>query len=607
MKFPFALKLGLAVSLLSVGVASMSTFWLYYKTQNSLLQSLAEELEEIGTKATSSFTKADIKAIQELNQEISLLSKPTTPEILANNQLGNFSGLPSKAVVDKLLQSKNYRTIGKKLGEITNQTRRDDSLDVYVTNTYLVSTVPKSPDRKFLRVLADDEQYKYTTHRGVSDNTWIGSYYFPGSPSLSQAFNGEAKVDNKFYTDQWGTYITAGIPIKDQNSKTIAVMALDVDVKSIAKQLELLRFTYFQIVVASLLLSFAVAFLLSWWLGQPIAKLRLGAERVRNRDFDTVIDIKSNDELQLLAETFNSMVAEIGSYAHTLEDQVKERTAQLAETKQELEIDIEKGQKLQKDFLPEPILKLPNWEITAVFEPAKKVAGDFYDVFMLPGDYVGLVIADVCDKGVGAAMFMGLFRSLIRIFSGQIALQGFSIVPTEQAVNIIKPHLDNTSRQSSALGAVETTNNYIAKEHGETGMFATMFFGVLNPATGLLTYVNGGHESLYILGSSGVKEILISTGPAVGMIPDVQFKISQVQLEPGDILIGYTDGVLDARAPGGEFFGSKRLVSLLNQPASSASKLLAQIKTDVFTHIDCAPQFDDITMLAVQWTTLKEA
>jgi len=194
-------------------------------------------------------------------------------------------------------------------------------------------------------------------------------------------------------------------------------------------------------------------------------------------------------------------------------------------------------------------------------------------------------------------MFMGLFRSFIRLFSGGTNFQFCAREATDRTAGM---ELEFDLYQRQALPAIEITNNYISEEHGETGMFATMFFGVLNPETGLLTYINGGHESPLIINASGIKTALKSTGPAVGMMPNMKFKIKQVQLEPGDILFGYTDGLTDARSPNKEFFTEKRVLSLLNQPYSSASELLERMKTDVFTHIDCAAQFDDITLLAVR-------
>ena len=272
-----------------------------------------------------------------------------------------------------------------------------------------------------------------------------------------------------------------------------------------------------------------------------------------------------------------------------------------------LDYELEKGRQIQIDFLPSEILQLPNWEIAACFYPARQVAGDFYDVFMLPGDCVGLVIADVCDKGVGAALFMALFRSLIRVFSGQTHLYGLSIFSNDEELGggINAPSL-NDLNQIHALQAVALTNNYIAQNHGQMSMFATLFFGVLNPATNSLTYINGGHEPLLIVGSEGVKKSLNPTGPAVGIMADMKFKIQQVQLEPGDILIGYTDGVTEARAPSHEFFTLKRLLPLLERPAPSAIEMLERIKTNLFAFIDNAQQFDDITLLAVQRLPLTE-
>ena len=227
------------------------------------------------------------------------------------------------------------------------------------------------------------------------------------------------------------------------------------------------------------------------------------------------------------------------------------------------------------------------------------MAGDFYDTFPL-GNYVGLVIADVCDKGVGAAFFMALMRSLIRVFSGHTKLDGLSIVTGENHKLLPKLYFP-----TQALQAVELTNQYVAQNHWKLSMFATMFFGVLDPATGLLTYINGGHEPLFLVNNSGIKQTLNPTGPAVGMMPNMKFGIEQVQFESGDILLGYTDGVTEGKNIQGELFTPQRLRSLLEQPAKSASKLLTNIETQLFDHINQAPQFDDITILAVQRLELK--
>jgi sigma-B regulation protein RsbU (phosphoserine phosphatase) len=268
---------------------------------------------------------------------------------------------------------------------------------------------------------------------------------------------------------------------------------------------------------------------------------------------------------------------------------------------QALDRELEKCRQIQKDFLPQKLPQLDNWYMEEFFFPASRVSGDFYDAFVLPGGYMGLVIGDVCDKGVGSALFMALFRSLIRIFAGQAQLSRSLIDTKAQTVG---GTLDATSvrkyNQVEAIRAVALTNDYIAQEHNEMCMFATLFFGVLDPKNGRLIYVSGGHETVFVIDQNGIRKELLSTGPAVGLHPQAQFKYRQIQLKPGDILFSYTDGVIDARSPDEERFTRKRLSALLSQPVTSAFELMERIGTHLFSHIGKAPQEDDITMLTLQ-------
>lgn len=305
-------------------------------------------------------------------------------------------------------------------------------------------------------------------------------------------------------------------------------------------------------------------------------------------------------------ETADLMLLTAGQIGSALENaslysKLNESYRSLEQAKQKIETysralhaEMEKGRKIQRAFLPAHVPQLPGWELAFYFHPARQVSGDFYDAFRLPGDLIGLVIADVCDKGVGSALFMALFRSLIRVFSGQIDLQGVSV-----------PGSDNHNPDSSgdhlyqSLHAVSLTNEYMAHAHGEEGLFATLFFGVLDPSAGRLTYVNGGHEPLILFNKSGIKKRLKATGPVVGMMPEMQYKVEHVLMAPDDFLIGYTDGVTEAMSPENILFSKERVLSLLEKPAASASQQIEQIKTDIFNHIADAPQFDDITMMVL--------
>jgi sigma-B regulation protein RsbU (phosphoserine phosphatase) len=255
---------------------------------------------------------------------------------------------------------------------------------------------------------------------------------------------------------------------------------------------------------------------------------------------------------------------------------------------------------IQKSFLPREIPDVPGWEIEEFFFPARRVSGDFYDVFELPGGYTGLVIGDVCDKGAGAALFMALTRSLIRIFSGQAQLSRSPINTESQTVGGTPD--SGSIRQYTQLEAIRTialTNDYLAPNN-DMCMFVTLFFGVLDPETGKLLYINCGHETAFVCDANGIKQRLVPTGPAVGMIPHATFEYKEIRLDSGEILYAFTDGVTDARSTDEERFTRKRLISLLSQPAATVFELMQRIGTNLFTHIGKAPQADDITMLALQ-------
>jgi sigma-B regulation protein RsbU (phosphoserine phosphatase) len=268
------------------------------------------------------------------------------------------------------------------------------------------------------------------------------------------------------------------------------------------------------------------------------------------------------------------------------------------------ERDIEIARRIQASFLPEELPQLPGWELAASFQPARQVAGDFYDAFpLIQNRRLGLVIGDVCDKGVGAALFMALFRTLIRAFAQQHQslrwMSGLSEEEPGQPTGSGRSALPSIGT-SALKNAIELTNDYIANVHGSANMFATLFFGVLDPANGTLLFVNGGHEYPLLVSSAGVKERLATTGPLVGLIPRAHFDILSVTIEPGETLFAFTDGVTEAMNSEGELFGLERLDSLLVQPVSSAAELLDRVQAGVEEHLGGMDLSDDITMLALR-------
>lgn len=286
-----------------------------------------------------------------------------------------------------------------------------------------------------------------------------------------------------------------------------------------------------------------------------------------------------------------------------------EAQAELLSYERELRI----GREIQEGFLPEGLPTLDGWELDVRFSPARNVAGDFYDVFeMVNRRRLALVVADVCDKGVGAALFMALIRSLLRHTAEHSGLQ--SLMTTHQPLPSTDPgdgrpggaHMIPVVGATPLMNAVVGTNGYLTRNHSGQGYFATMFFSVLDPATGNLVYINGGHNPpLLVPREGGEPQPLEPTGPAVGVIPDCAFSLGYAGVRPGDTLFVYTDGVPEARDAQGEFFGDDRVLALLREPVSSGRALLARMEAALREHSGSAEQHDDITMLAVNRTVAR--
>ncbi len=234
---------------------------------------------------------------------------------------------------------------------------------------------------------------------------------------------------------------------------------------------------------------------------------------------------------------------------------------------------------IQSDFLPKDIPVFKNWDIAFHFKPALEVAGDFYDIFSLPDNKAGFVIADVCGKSIGAALFMSLIRSLLRALSEQI--EGNNVLQTVSAVN-----------------------DYIMRNHHHDGpyLFATLFYGVLSIDSGDLCYINAGHQPPIIVNGKTIKHHLSPTGLAVGLQHGTQFGIGSLKLHKGDLLFAFTDGVNEAQNAAGELFGKPNTFEALCEHTSSAKEAISGVNKAIENHLNGTPCNDDITMFALKKT-----
>jgi phosphoserine phosphatase RsbU/P len=244
--------------------------------------------------------------------------------------------------------------------------------------------------------------------------------------------------------------------------------------------------------------------------------------------------------------------------------------------RERLETEIQFARQIQETFIPKNLPEHANWELSARWRTARQVGGDFYDAFDLPNGQVGLFIADIADKGIPAALFMALTRTLIRA----AVLQ--TVSPAE------------------ALHRV----NALLYPDCEQGMFVTGVYGVIDENSGTFTYANAGHNPPVWIRNDKRKprlEILTRTGMALGVIEHYEISERVIQLARGDSLVLYTDGVTEAFSPSGEIFGEERLYEILrNARRASAFEILDAIENTVNDFMDTEPASDDITMIAVR-------
>ncbi len=257
------------------------------------------------------------------------------------------------------------------------------------------------------------------------------------------------------------------------------------------------------------------------------------------------------------------------------------------------------GREIQLGFLPDDLPSPDGWDLTASYRPAREVSGDFYDAFeLLGGRRIALVVADVCDKGVGAALFMALIRTLLRYTAVYLDISARSGATKLFEVAALR-EAEQRRDEAVLLRAVTATNDYLMQNHMMQAYFATVFFAILDPVTGSLVYVNCGHNSPLLRRANGAVVQLDPTGPALGLVEKPVFVPARAAVLVGDLLFIYTDGVSEARDPYGRFFGEHRVMSLVCEGAVDVFDLVDCIEQELALHAGSADQSDDITMLAV--------
>lgn len=300
---------------------------------------------------------------------------------------------------------------------------------------------------------------------------------------------------------------------------------------------------------------------LSGRLTRHLEALSEGVRRIARGDYQARVEVRSKDEIGELAGAFNQMATDV------------ERHQRAAVEQERIRRELELGRKIQHDMLPDAPLTVGLTEVQGVSVPAREVGGDFFNYFELPSGQLALLVGDVSGKGVGAALLMANIQASLRI---RLSLG--------QELRAIADEIDRD-----------------IEENSPGPLYATLFVGILDPTTRMLTYVNAGHNPQYLLRAGGGLAPLPSTGLPAGLFAGRGYTEEVLQLSPGDVLFFYTDGCVEAEAPSGEMFGAERLESVLREVGTTATaEVLSRVEQVVTTFRHGRELHDDATMMAVR-------
>lgn len=438
----------------------------------------------------------------------------------------------------------------------------------------------------FIYVARVSEDYKTLTYiyDTVNSSTGFNRYPFGYTASdLDEKYTenvikimtegGRAEKYLYSYSKESGAHTTAAIDVKNSDGDIIAMLC----VEKLMTRLEAARNTYvlhgvLWTAAVTILFIFMYAAILRFCFIKPILTVTDEAKRFAetNAPSNHLQSIKQKDEIGILAKAVEKMEKDIAEYTENL-------TAITAE-KERVNTELSVATRIQANMLPSifpPFPERKEIDIFATMNPAKEVGGDFYDFFMVDDRHLAIVMADVSDKGVPAALFMVIGKTLIK---------------------------DHT-QPGRDLGEVFTEVNNLLCGSNSEGLFITAFEGVLDLVTGEFWYVNAGHEIPFICKKGETfQPYKIRAGFVLAGIEGIRYKCGSIQLEPGDKIFQYTDGVTEAANQDNELYGMKRLEKILarNKDCTS-SELLPRVKEDIDKFVGEAPQSDDITMLCMEF------
>ncbi|MCB0322369.1 MAG: HAMP domain-containing protein [Bdellovibrionales bacterium] len=315
MKISFATKVWISIAILSVGIACSSVTYLYSQSKALLLNQMGSRLADVGRTAVEFFGPEERELLKRLRDEAQKLSSPFAL-VTQGMEAGEYRSSIADEQANQIMEGDDFKTIVELLRRIKGNTLANhahiNGRPAIRYATVLVA-VPEDRTMRIMRFLADADYDDPTVPNP------FGTLLYGNSDALTAALHGHVAADSDFRRENGQYLLSAGIPIPGEDGTPIGILALDYDAESEANSVRRLLYWSISVVVGSFVLSVLLAVLISRMLNRPIEILRAGAERVRNKDFSTRVEVETDDELGLLASAFNSMVEEIGRYSSDLE------------------------------------------------------------------------------------------------------------------------------------------------------------------------------------------------------------------------------------------------------------------------------------------------
>lgn len=413
-------------------------------------------------------------------------------------------------------------------------------------------------------------------------DSYVEPYRFGDMGGLSPAYIKEAvalarsgeRSDSYFISESIYGYNTSAIlPIVLEGS-TAAVIGVEIPMATLQKALgDYVSHSVLSMLVVTVLCLAVYVHILYRSIIAPINLIAGEASsfvKEENQVSTELEKIRTGDEIQTLSETLLKMERDINHYI----DNLTKVTAE----KERIGAELNVATQIQADMLPRIFPAFPGrqeFDIFATMNPAKEVGGDFYDFFLTDSDHLALVVADVSGKGIPAALFMVISKTLIK---------------------------NQAQMGDSPKEILRAVNDQLC-ENNEAEMFVTVWLGILEISTGVLTAVNAGHEYPIMRKAGGAYELLDDPhGFVMGVMPGMQYQEYEIEMHRGDSIYVYSDGAPDAVNLKEEQFERERLLASLNQaPDASPEELLGQVKGDIDRFVGDAAQFDDITMLCMRY------